>query len=252
MAESDVILEVRDLHIWYGSFRAVKDVTMGIEQNKVTALIGPSGCGKSTLLRCFNRMNELVPGAHIDGEVLYHDEDIYADYMDATEIRSKIGMVFQKPNPFPQVHLPERLLRPANQRVQGRRVRGSRAGPSQGRPLERGEGAAKRARPDPFRGPAAASLHRQGPRRGARGLAHGRALLGPRPHSHPRHRRPYPGTFHRDHHCYSHPQHAAGGPGLRPDRLPDDGRRPCRLPRRGAGPPTISSPTPKKREPRPT
>ena len=102
MAESDVILEARDLHIWYGSFRAVKDVTMGIEQNKVTALIGPSGCGKSTLLRCFNRMNELVPGAHIDGEVLYHDEDIYADYMDATEIRSKIGMVFQKPNPFPK------------------------------------------------------------------------------------------------------------------------------------------------------
>ncbi len=102
MAESEVILEARDLHIWYGTFRAVKDVSMGIEQNKVTALIGPSGCGKSTLLRCFNRMNELVPGAHIDGEVLYHDEDIYGEYMDATEIRSNIGMVFQKPNPFPK------------------------------------------------------------------------------------------------------------------------------------------------------
>ena len=102
MAESEVILEARDLHIWYGNFRAVKDVSMGIEQNKVTALIGPSGCGKSTLLRCFNRMNELVPGVHIDGEVLYHDEDIYGEYMDATEIRSNIGMVFQKPNPFPK------------------------------------------------------------------------------------------------------------------------------------------------------
>ena len=102
MAESEVILEARDLHIWYGTFRAVKDVSMGIEQNKVTALIGPSGCGKSTLLRCFNRMNELVPGAHIDGDVLYHDEDIYGEYMDATEIRSNIGMVFQKPNPFPK------------------------------------------------------------------------------------------------------------------------------------------------------
>ena len=102
MAESDVILEARDLHIWYGTFRAVKDVSMGIEQNKVTALIGPSGCGKSTLLRCFNRMNELVPGAHIDGEVLYHDENIYGEEMDATEIRAKIGMVFQKPNPFPK------------------------------------------------------------------------------------------------------------------------------------------------------
>ena len=99
MAESDVILEARDLYSWYGSFCAVRDVSMGIEQNKVTALIGPSGCGKSTLLRCFNRMNELVPGAHIDGEVLYHDEDIYGEEMDATEIRSKIGMVFQKPNP---------------------------------------------------------------------------------------------------------------------------------------------------------
>ena len=102
MGDTDIILEARDLHIWYGTFRAVKDVSMGIEQNRVTALIGPSGCGKSTLLRCFNRMNELVPGAHIDGEVLYHDEDIYGEDMDATEIRSKIGMVFQKPNPFPK------------------------------------------------------------------------------------------------------------------------------------------------------
>ena len=102
MGETDIILEARDLHIWYGTFRAVKDVSMGIGQNRVTALIGPSGCGKSTLLRCFNRMNELVPGAHIDGEVLYHDEDIYGEEMDATEIRSKIGMVFQKPNPFPK------------------------------------------------------------------------------------------------------------------------------------------------------
>ena len=102
MAESDIILEARDLHIWYSSFRAVKDVSMTIEQNKVFALIGPSGCGKSTLLRCFNRMNELVPGAHIDGEVLYHDEDIYGEDMDPTEIRSRIGMVFQKPNPFPK------------------------------------------------------------------------------------------------------------------------------------------------------
>ena len=102
MVDSATILEARKLHIWYSAFRAVKDVSMTIEQNRVTALIGPSGCGKSTLLRCFNRLNELVPDARVDGEVLYHDEDIYADDMDPTEIRSKIGMVFQKPNPFPK------------------------------------------------------------------------------------------------------------------------------------------------------
>ena len=92
----------RDLSVYYGDFRAVKDVTLSIQQKKVTAIIGPSGCGKSTVLRSFNRMNELVPTAHIKGEVLFMDQNIYAPDVDPVEVRRRMGMVFQKPNPFPK------------------------------------------------------------------------------------------------------------------------------------------------------
>ena len=102
MTTSNTVLKVSDLHVYYGSFRALKDISMGIREHKVTALIGPSGCGKSTLLRCFNRMNDLIPGSRIEGSILYRDEDLHADDVDATEIRAQIGMVFQRPNPFPK------------------------------------------------------------------------------------------------------------------------------------------------------
>ena len=95
-------IEARELHIYYGDFRAVKDVNLEIEQNKITAIIGPSGCGKSTMLRAFNRMNELVPSAWAKGEVLYHGKNIYSTDVDPVEVRRRIGMVFQKPNPFPK------------------------------------------------------------------------------------------------------------------------------------------------------
>ena len=95
-------IEARNLHIYYGDFCAVKDVSLKIQTNKITAIIGPSGCGKSTMLRAFNRMNELVPTAHADGEVLYHGKNIYAPEVDPVEVRRRIGMVFQKPNPFPK------------------------------------------------------------------------------------------------------------------------------------------------------
>ena len=95
-------IEATDLNIYYGTFRAVKGVSLKIPQNKVTALIGPSGCGKSTLIRSFNRMNELVPGSHLKGEILFRGENIYAPTVDPVEVRRKIGMVFQKPNPFPK------------------------------------------------------------------------------------------------------------------------------------------------------
>ena len=95
-------IQAKDLNVYYGDFRAVKDVTLSIRQKKVTAIIGPSGCGKSTVLRSFNRMNELVPTAHIQGEVLFMEQNIYAPEVDPVEVRRRIGMVFQKPNPFPQ------------------------------------------------------------------------------------------------------------------------------------------------------
>ena len=95
-------IEVDNLSVYYGDFRAVKDVSLRIQRNKITAIIGPSGCGKSTMLRSFNRMNELVPSAWIEGEIVFEGQNIYAEDVDAVEVRKHIGMVFQKPNPFPK------------------------------------------------------------------------------------------------------------------------------------------------------
>jgi phosphate transport system ATP-binding protein len=96
------VFSVRDLSVHYGSNLALKGVTMDIRPRRITAIIGPSGCGKSTLIRCFNRMNELIPGARVSGQVLYHGEDIYAPGIDPVAVRRRIGMVFQRPNPFPK------------------------------------------------------------------------------------------------------------------------------------------------------
>ena len=98
----EVVLTAKNLNVYYGDFLAVRDVNMEMKRNTVTALIGPSGCGKSTYLRCLNRMNDLIVGASVKGEVLFENFNIYSDNVDATEIRSRIGMVFQKPNPFPK------------------------------------------------------------------------------------------------------------------------------------------------------
>jgi phosphate transport system ATP-binding protein len=95
-------LETNKLSIYYGKFRAVKDVTFQIHPQKITALIGPSGCGKSTVLRAFNRMNDLIPVARAEGEVLFHGKNLYAPDVDAVQVRRRIGMVFQKANPFPK------------------------------------------------------------------------------------------------------------------------------------------------------
>jgi phosphate transport system ATP-binding protein len=96
------LIRTVDLNLWYGEKQALTDVNLQITPNKVTALIGPSGCGKSTLIRCFNRMNDVIPGCRVKGEVLFHGKNIYGQNVDAAEIRKKIGMVFQKPNPFPK------------------------------------------------------------------------------------------------------------------------------------------------------
>ncbi len=98
-------IEAKGLNAWYNSNHAVKNVSLRIKSNQVTAVIGPSGCGKSTLIRCFNRMHELVPGAKVSGKVLLDGEDIYADFIDPVDIRRKVGMVFQKPNPFPTMSI---------------------------------------------------------------------------------------------------------------------------------------------------
>jgi phosphate transport system ATP-binding protein len=101
-AEGVAVFEVEDLSVYYGLFRAVRDVSMTICQRQITAFIGPSGCGKTTMLRCFNRMNDLVEIARVEGKILYHGVDLYHEDVNPVEVRRRIGMVFQKPNPFPK------------------------------------------------------------------------------------------------------------------------------------------------------
>ena len=97
-----IAIEMRRLNVYYGQFRAVKDIDLPIRHKKITALIGPSGCGKSTVLRALNRMHDLVPGAHVEGQVLFRGQNLYDAVIDPVEVRRHIGIVFQKPNPFPK------------------------------------------------------------------------------------------------------------------------------------------------------
>ena len=97
-----IVFRTRDLNVYYDQFRAVRDVTFDVHQHEITALIGPSGCGKTTVLRCYNRMNDLIDGARVTGVIEYHGLDLYDEAVDAVEVRRRIGMVFQKPNPFPK------------------------------------------------------------------------------------------------------------------------------------------------------
>jgi phosphate transport system ATP-binding protein len=101
-AARDAVFQLEDLMVSYNAKPAVRNVSFDIGVNEITALIGPSGCGKSTVIRCFNRMNDLIPGATVEGQVLYHGQDLYGSDVDAVEVRKRIGMVFQKPNPFPK------------------------------------------------------------------------------------------------------------------------------------------------------
>ncbi|MBI1730895.1 phosphate ABC transporter ATP-binding protein [Candidatus Acetothermia bacterium] len=102
---AQIVMQAKQLSAFYGENRAVKDVNLDIERNCVTAFIGPSGCGKTTILRCFNRMHELVPSAHVKGQVLLDNENIYDPMIDPVQIRRRVGMVFQKPNPFPTMSI---------------------------------------------------------------------------------------------------------------------------------------------------
>jgi len=100
--DGDCVFEVRDLSVYYGDFRAVRDVNLTVNRGQITAFIGPSGCGKTTVLRCFNRMNDLVEIARVEGSIEYHGVDLYDERVNPVEVRRRIGMVFQKPNPFPK------------------------------------------------------------------------------------------------------------------------------------------------------
>lgn len=99
---TETVFKVENVDIYYGKFRAVRSVYLDILKNKITAFIGPSGCGKSTILRCFNRLNDLIDSFRLDGNISYHGQNLYAQDIDAVEVRKRIGMVFQKPNPFPK------------------------------------------------------------------------------------------------------------------------------------------------------
>jgi phosphate transport system ATP-binding protein len=102
MAALPIAISLKDVSIYYAAFRAVKNVSIEIPKQRITAFIGPSGCGKSTLLRSINRMNDLIPTARVEGSMMFHGENLYADYVDPVEVRRRIGMVFQKANPFPK------------------------------------------------------------------------------------------------------------------------------------------------------
>jgi phosphate transport system ATP-binding protein len=100
--EREVVFQAREMSVYYGSFRAVRHVELDVRKGEITAFIGPSGCGKSTVLRCFNRMNDLIEGARMEGSLTYHGVDLYGRDVDPVEVRRRVGMVFQKPNPFPK------------------------------------------------------------------------------------------------------------------------------------------------------
>ncbi len=102
LEDSPVVFDVENAEVFYGKFRAVRGVSMKIHKNQITAFIGPSGCGKTTMLRAFNRMHDVIPGARVEGSIRYHGVDLYGHDVSATEVRRRIGMVFQKPNPFPK------------------------------------------------------------------------------------------------------------------------------------------------------
>ena len=138
------IFTVKDLNLWYGAAQALHHVSLSVPEKSITALIGPSGCGKSTFLKTLDRMNDLIPGVRVEGQVLYRGEDIYAPSVDVNQLRREVGMVFQKPNPVSHEHLRQRGLRPPYPRRPEPRSAGRAGGkvPARRCHLGRGEGIA--------------------------------------------------------------------------------------------------------------
>ena len=145
VAKREVVFGIDDLSVSYGSNLAVEGVALDIYRNLITAMIGPSGCGKSTFIRCLNRMNDLVPGVKVDGQILYHGEDLYGRSVDPVEVRRRIGMVFQKPNPFPKSIYDNVAFAPKVLGLPGDDGRAGRARAPRRRALGRGQGPARGA-----------------------------------------------------------------------------------------------------------
>ena len=237
------VLRLDDVHFYYSAFRAVKEVTIDIPTHQITALIGPSGCGKSTLLRTMNRMNDLIPGTRLTGRLEYHGQDLYASGVDPVEVRRRIGMVFQKPNPFPKSIYDNVAFGPRLTGVQGRPRRPRRAQPAPGRHLGRGQGQAQAVGAVAVGRSAAAAVHRPGDRDGAGGDPDGRAVLRPRPALDAPDRGADGRAQAELHDRHRHPQHAAGGARLRSDGVPDDGRGSRRATSSSRATRSTSSPT---------
>jgi len=156
-------IEVQNLNAWFRGNHALRGVSLTVPANTVLAIIGPSGCGKSTFVRCINRMHELVPGAHQSGHILVDGQDLHARGVDPVDLRRRVGMVFQRANPFPTMSIVDNVV-------------AGRAGgeePATGRALGRSEGSAPPVGALALGRPAAEALHRSGPGRRARGHAHG-------------------------------------------------------------------------------
>ena len=181
----NVKISTRKLNLYYGTNHALKDIDMDIRPNAITAFIGPSGCGKSTFLKTLNRMNDLIDGVKIEGEVTIDGENIYDEKVDTTLLRKKVGMVFQQPNPFPMSIYDNIAYGPRIHGIKNKSQLDQIVEESLKGAAIRGQGPPEKIRPRPFRRPAAETLHRESPCRTARGASHGRAHLRSRPHFHP-------------------------------------------------------------------
>ena len=178
--EREIALELKDVSCYYGSFRAVRDVDLRVAKREVTALIGPSGCGKTTLLRTINRMNDLIPTFQLEGQILLDGQDLYAHEVDPVAVRRRVGMVFQKPNPFPKSIFDNVAFGPGSTATRANMDELVETEPPPGGALGRGQGQAQAVRPVAVGRPAAAPVHRAGDRHRAGDHPHGRAVLGAR------------------------------------------------------------------------
>ena len=165
-AAGEPIFDVQHVDVFYGTHKAVADVNFKLPHRQITALIGPSGCGKSTFIRCLNRMNDLIASARVDGKIIYHGQDLYASNIDPVQVRKRIGMVFQKPNPFPKSIYDNIAFGPRLLGVKGNMDEIVERALQARRALGRGQGPPEDERVRHVRRPAAAPLHR--PRAGHR------------------------------------------------------------------------------------
>ena len=215
------VISAKNLNLWYGDFKALKGISLDVGEQEITALIGPSGCGKSTFLKTLNRMNDLVPNVRIEGDVRLRGEDIFSKEMQLTDLRRRVGMVFQKANPFPMsiydnITYGPRLHGVRNKAELDELVESSLRGAAL---WDEVKDRLKKERAGPLRRPAAAPVHRPGSGCQARSPADGRTHQRPRSRLHHEGGRADERAEKELHRRHRHPQHAAGGPYQRPHGL---------------------------------